>query len=196
MSKIRFGLSVFVILISVGTSLVYADKIGGSFSTEQITQDTGQNFKKLPSQTPAASSFPKTQVVQQTAITPAPAIEPITTSSISQSQDMSLNSFSQTKPLPKDPGIKKLNIKTTDYEEKFKEKMRAAQEKTLMRKKTFIESIMDEIAHFGLLFALLFVIVAVVYALKKEKPPQGAPPPEEKKEDIEAKPKTIWDDEF
>ena len=95
--------------------------------------------------------------------------------------------------------IKKPKITVPDYEKKYRELFEAEQIKKGIKKKSLIDSILDEFVRYGILITLGLVVFIVIYTVKKDKDitPQ-APPPETPKEDeqkIEEK-KDIWKENF
>jgi len=95
--------------------------------------------------------------------------------------------------------IKKPNITVPDFEKKYKEMFEEEQIKKQKKKKSLIDSILDEFVRYGILITLGLVIFIVIYTIKKDKDitPQAPPPeaPKEEKRKIEEK-KDIWKEDF
>ena len=95
--------------------------------------------------------------------------------------------------------IKKLNITVPDSEKKYRELFEAEQIEKSKKRKSLIDSILDEFVRYGILITLGLVVFIVIYTIKKDKDitPQ-APQSETPKEDeqkIEEK-KDIWKESF
>ncbi|HAJ57292.1 MAG TPA: hypothetical protein DCL35_05930 [Candidatus Omnitrophica bacterium] len=180
-------------LYSGGLS-AYADKFGGTFSTDYMTQDTKQNSKSITMQ---ATSIPKTPVVQEvttTTIPAAPLETTVTSPAVFIPQSPQVGAAMPI-PLPTTSDIKQIKITVPDYEKKLQAMMQAKEAQALKKKKSLIDSILEEITRYGMVIVLLLVILVIFYALRKDK--TTAPPQEPAKpEAIEPAKKTIWDDEF
>ena len=102
-------------------------------------------------------------------------------------------------PMKNIADIKKLNITVPDSEKKYRELFEAGQIEKGKKRKSLIDSILDEFVRYGILITLGLVVFIVIYTIKKDKDitPQ-APQSETPKEDeqkIEEK-KDIWKESF
>ncbi len=97
------------------------------------------------------------------------------------------------------PSMQKTRISVPDFEEKYKRMLMAQAEAKKHKKKSLIDSILDELVHYGMFLILGIVILVVIYALRKDKetPGTGFHLPEQPSSKLPQEPKKdIWHDEF
>ncbi|OIO36118.1 MAG: hypothetical protein AUJ74_03430 [Candidatus Omnitrophica bacterium CG1_02_44_16] len=70
---------------------------------------------------------------------------------------------------PTTPALTKTRITTPDFEEKYKKLFEAQAKTKHKKKKSLIDSILDEAIHYGLFIVLGLVILVVIYTLQKDK---------------------------
>lgn len=190
--KIR--LSLFFFLLFIGAATCYADKFGSSFSRDYMTQDTASSLRNKPSipQSPQVATVPSSQT---TVPMPPVITAPLPSPGVSLPQP-STDWTGRITSLPGTTNLKQLKISIPEYEKRLQEMMRTQEEKAKAKKKSLLESILNEITRYGIYIVLGLVILIVLYALHKDKP-TVALPPVAKPEDPEGAPKkSIWDDEF
>ncbi|MFH0940314.1 MAG: hypothetical protein V1840_00470 [Candidatus Omnitrophota bacterium] len=103
---------------------------------------------------------------------------------------------------PQTPSLTKTRITVPDFEERYKKLLEAQAEAKRKKKKSLIDSVLDEIVRYGFLIVLGLVVLVVIYALRKDKETPGTgfqmPQHPEKplKEEQEEPKKDIWQDDF
>jgi|GEM_PF-977942 len=196
-----FILSFFVLSLLLSAS-AWAEKFQSSFSNDYMTQSKQQDIKIAPVQVQKTQATipPSAPIQQQTAIqtqTIAPALDIPQSSGIS-TQDIYIPA--STLAAPKVPAMTQTRISVPDFEERYKKLLAAQAEAKHKKKKSLIDSILDEIVHYGFLIVLGLVILVVVYALRKDKKTPGTgfqmPQHPEKTSEHEKPKKDIWQDEF
>jgi hypothetical protein len=217
MKKIITLLSVFLICDLVGPFFSCAEKIQNSFATDYLTQSRQQTLKRqipnspiIPStsvQMPQENTMSETTTLPETTTAipktsktaPPMTLAPATQTSMPQTTlapvQQNLGSTPAVPPTAS-IGFNKINIKVPDYEKKLREMLRDQEIAKAKKKKTLIESIVDEITHYGFIFIMVFVVGLIIYALRKDKRTMPGPPiekpvglqPDEKKD--------IWSEEF
>ena len=129
----------------------------------------------------------------------APAID------IPASPDISMPSIvmpAATLTTPQTPSLKKTRITVPDYEERYMKLLAAQAEAKRKKKKSLIDSILDEIVRYGFLIVLGLVVLVVFYALRKDRETPGTGfqmpqhPEKSLKDEPEGPKKDIWHDEF
>ncbi|MFH0876644.1 MAG: hypothetical protein V1863_00285, partial [Candidatus Omnitrophota bacterium] len=89
--------------------------------------------------------------------------------------------------------LKKVDISVPDNERKWRMMLAQQQAKAAKKKKTFSERILEELTKYGMLIALGFVILLVIYAVRKEPTKAGQPPAAPKGQEPK---KDIWHEDF
>jgi hypothetical protein len=216
-AKKILGCLVFILSFWLNMPGAAGDKFGSSVSTDYLTQETPQDFKKTNQAT--SSSPPLTQTLPLPAnnlpvpvnnnpglnaqTTNPPVIQgPITSTNLPTiGPGAPLLSSSPTIPHPTKSiaDIKKVNITVPDFEAKYKELFEMEQAKKNKKKKSLIDSILDEIVHYGILIILGLVVLVVIYTIKKDKDITPQEPLPEAPKNMEQKKegkKDIWEEDF
>lgn len=93
--------------------------------------------------------------------------------------------------------LKKLKVKVPDYEDRYKKMMEAAIAQKMAKKRTFLESISDEITKYGFFIVFGLVVVTVIITLKIDRTKQKELTTVNAKPDEEMLKKTdIWNEDF
>jgi hypothetical protein len=199
---------IFSALFFLLSARAQADKFQSSFSSDYMTQSKQQDIKIAPV---AVQKVPitVTSPIQQTAasnadLTPATTIQARAIApalDIPPSPGISTPDISMPAPSlvsPKAPALTQMRITVPDYEEKYKKLLAAQAEAKRKKKKSLIDSILDEIVRYGFLIVLGLVVLVVVYALRKDKetPGTGFQMPRHPEKPLDEPKKDIWQDEF
>ena len=195
----------FLLFFSLCSNMAAGEKFGSPFSKDYLKQGSQRNLK---SAVPAAQQIPTTDTSlppptqsEPAPVTPSPAINP----SLTQQEILSssIQAPKQAIPVPPAPivgptlfkspyDLKPPRIKVPDYEKRLQAALLAEyQAKISKKKKSLIDSILEETSKYGLLIVLGLVILVMIYAMRKEgkEPPYERPKPEDEKKDI-------WHEEF
>ncbi len=206
MKRLLAGL-VFFLLFSLAWS-VWGEKFGGSFSTDYMTQDSPKNLKTTISTpqpiAPAPDSTLSTSAKSEPALTTAqPPVDPLT----SQQQTIMISPMpaqQQAAPELSTPAIGTTTLKSPyqvkmprvtvpDYEKRFQESLQAEHRARIAKKRqSLIDAILEEASKYGLFFVLGFVILVMLYAMRKE----GKQPLPPEREGLDDERKDIWHEEF
>lgn len=80
-----------------------------------------------------------------------------------------------------------------DYEKRFQESLQAEHRARIAKKRqSLIDAILEEASKYGLFFVLGFVILVMLYAMRKE----GKQPLPPEREGLDDERKDIWHEEF
>ena len=214
MKKAAEGIALFIFLCA-SVALASAEKFGGSFSDDYLTKDNQQSLTKAapvtqPLSTP--TSIPPTSTSSPTILPSAqsepslpagqmpPAQAPVlSTQPVSQQQIPSpaiLATPSQPVSIKSPYEIEQPKITVPKYEERLMAALAAEQQAKIRKKMSLIDSIVEEATKYGLLLVLCFVVLVVVYAMRKETKPPMAPPGTGPTGTCPADKKDIWHEEF
>ncbi|MEK7849571.1 MAG: hypothetical protein AAB213_01930 [Candidatus Omnitrophota bacterium] len=182
-----------------------ADKFQSSFSNDYIQQTKQKDSKITPVSVQKIPETATSPVQQQTAVsntdwTPAPVQTQAITPPLYIPPLPDISAPVPSLSSPKVPTLTKTRITVPNFEEKYKKLLAAQAEAKRKKKKSLIDSILDEIVHYGFLIVLGLVILVVVYVLRKDKETPGTgfqmpQHPEKPQEQREPK-KDIWQDDF
>lgn len=207
----------FLLFNLSGPVLSYAEKFQDSFSSDYLTQSRQQTMRKqipsapvIPSvsvQMPQESTMSETTALPETTTampgtskTAPPIIAaPTPQSSIPQTPLAPVvQNLGQASAIPPTAsiGFNKINIKVPDYEKKLKEMLEKEEIAKAKKKRTLVESIVDEVTHYGFIFIMIFVVGLIIYALRKDKRTTPGPAVEKPVGLQQEKRKDIWDDDF
>lgn len=194
----KTALGVFLLLfLAAAAPAVFAEKFQSSFSQDYLTQNNNQDLKQQMPSTTATPTTP-TPVSAQPAIEkipmsiPAPVTAPTAQTPLATPTIIPLQKNMQAPVQKGFIDIVKPKITVPDYEKRYKEIFLAQAEKAAKKRKKLIESIMDEVTKYGIYLIFSFVILLILYVLRKEGPAgptAGKPPIEEDRKDI-------WKEDF
>lgn len=173
------------------------DKFQSSFSQDYSIKNNKQELKQdLPSapSVPAVAPSSIQPAAQETSVVvpesaPTPPIE--STASVPP-----VSPIQQKIQAPEQKGlidIPKTRISVPDYEKQYREMFLSQAEKAARKRKKLIESIIDEVTKYGIYLIFGFVILLILYALRKGEPAGG---PTGDKPHFEDDKKDIWKEDF
>ena len=192
MKKKTAAIVILLFILEV-PSFLFAEKFQDSLTATSLKNNPPMAQTQIPSSTPLSQSTsseispPVSLTTVSTTSIPATTI-PETQSAVFEQQNLPSSSPIQKNVLD----APKVKITVPSFEKQFQDQFLEQTAKTAKKKKKLFESIIDEVAHYGLYLVLIFVLLVVFYALRKDKQspfsPSDQKPPEEKQD--------IWHEDF